>query len=102
MEGSGLVNKLKFTPITEVVSPNSVFVQTSNILDIAASIAYAKEDVESLINIAAVYAELGSRLVGYSNQGDDEEEEDEDYEKHPLGFSPPVVIEPTEVEMNDE
>lgn len=104
MEGSRLVaKKLKFEPITEILSPATAFVQTSNLLDIAAQIATERQDVESLINIAAVYSDLAVNMMGgrMQNEEDDEDDYDES-EKQPIGFSPPKTIEPEEVsELNE-
>jgi hypothetical protein len=104
VEGSRLVakkSKLEFEPITEILSPETAFVQTSNILDIAAQIATERQDVENLINIAAVYGELASRMMSPRIEEDDEEEEYDESGKQPIGFSPPQIIEPEEVSEID-
>lgn len=91
--------KPKFNPIGDVLSPETAFIQASNILDLAAEMAFEHKDIEGLSKIAAVYMEMGSRLMVV--QEDDEEEDDDDCNSNPIGFAP-VVMSVKEVEDKDE
>jgi hypothetical protein len=100
MEGKRLVKKAKFEPIGDVLSPETAFIQAANALDVAGTLAIQHNDVEGISNVAALYIELATRLMG----GGDEEEDDEDVDhealarKAPLGFSPAVTPEIIPVE----
>lgn len=102
-----MVSKAKFEPIGDVLSPETAFIQAANALDVAATMAIARQDVEGIQNVAALYIELGTRLMGPGPE-EEEEEEEVDHEalerKIPLGFSPFVVPEiiPAETENEDE
>lgn len=102
MEGSRLVakQKPKLNPIGDVLSPETAFIQASNILDVAAEMAVEQRDIEGLSKIAAVYMEIASRLMVVQEDGE-EEDDDEDYTTNPIGFAP-VVMTVKEVEDKDE
>lgn len=99
-----MVNKAKFEPIGDILSPEVAFVQAAKALDVAGMIAQRREDVEGLSNVAALYIELSTRMMG----GGSEEEEDEhiDHEalarKQPLGFMPGPSPEIIPVELDEE
>jgi len=91
-----LVIKAKFEPIGDILSPEVAFVQAAKALDVAGMIAQRREDVEGLSNVAALYIELSTRMMG--GVTDDEDEEHIDHEalarKQPLGYRPNVQPEP--------
>lgn len=91
-----MVKRAKFEPIGDVLSPEVAFVQAAAALDVAGTLAQKKEDVEGMNNVAALYLELASRLMG-GVPDDDEDDEEIDEEalarKIPLGFCPQVVEE---------
>jgi hypothetical protein len=91
MEGSGLVAKVKYTPLGDTLSTETAFVQAALALDVAAQFAVDCKDVGGLNNVAALYIELGNNLARMV-EGEDEEDEEIDHEalerKIPLGFRP--------------
>lgn len=96
MEGDRLVKKAKFEPIGDILSPETAFIQAANALDVAGAMAIQHNDVEGISNVAALYLELATRLMG--GNGEEEEHDHEDEEEKPqFGFSANVV-EPEEVE----
>lgn len=99
-----MVKKARFEPIGEFLSPETAFVQAANALDVAGMLAIKQDDVEGISNVAALYIELGTRLMG--GVPEDEEEEEIDHEalarKVPLGFCPQVVEEEEIVPDDDE
>jgi hypothetical protein len=85
----------KYTPIGEVLSTESAYVQASNILDLVGPLAVESKDTELLTKVAAMYIELGSRLTIPGEDPDAEEEEEEhDLSSVGLGFVPHVHTEP--------
>lgn len=86
-----MVKRAKFEPIGEILSPETAFVQAANALDVAGMLAVKQDDVEGISNVAALYIELATRLMGGVP---DEEEDDEEIDhealarKVPLGFRP--------------
>lgn len=106
-----MVKKAKFEPIGEFLSPETAFVQAANALDVAGMLAIKQDDVEGISNVAALYIELGTRLMGGVPEGDEEDEEI-DHEalarKVPLGFRPHPTKEivpdeeENELELEDE
>lgn len=106
-----MVKRAKFEPIGEILSPETAFVQAANALDVAGMLAVKQDDVEGISNVAALYIELATRLMG--GVPDEEEEEEVDHEalarKVPLGFRPFLDVEeiipdeePIELELEDE
>lgn len=100
-----MVARAKFEPIGEFLSVETAFSQAAMALDVAGRIAQQREDVEGLSNVAALYIELGVRLMGPT-----EDEEEVDHEalakKQPLGYCPPtapaiVPVEEVELETNE-
>lgn len=87
-----MVAKAKFAPIGELINYATAFEQAASALDVAGAIAQDNKDVEGLSNVAALYIELGVRLMGPGPEMEDEDVE----EKQPLGFRPPVTIVPVE------
>lgn len=85
MEGTKLVaKKLKYTPINEIISIETVFVQAATALDLAAQYAEEIKDAGSLVAIAQVWVEMGASLIAAS--GEEEEEELDLTSKNQLGF----------------
>jgi hypothetical protein len=84
----------------------TAFVQATKALDQAGALASNREDTETLTNVAALYIELGARLmqplVGHPDD-DDEDEEDDFPEKQALGFAPQPAddIIPQEEELDE-
>lgn len=108
-----MVKRAKFEPIGDLLSPEVAFVQAAAALDVAGMLAQRKEDGEGMANVAALYMELASRLMGGVPDDDDDDEEEVDEEalarKIPLGFCPQVVEdeiipdeEEIELELEDE
>jgi hypothetical protein len=96
MEGKGLVKKAKFEPIGDILSPETAFIQAANALDVAGTMAIQRQDIEQISNVAALYIELATRLMGGVEEEETESEDDEEVDhealarKVPLGFSPMV------------
>jgi len=89
-------------PIGDTISPESALIQASNILDVAAMMAAEARDVEGLATVAALYMEMGIKLITDGPGSDDDEEEKPN--KGPLGFvaeEPPVIIPVDEGEEKD-
>lgn len=98
-----MVKRAKFEPIGEILSPETAFVQAANALDVAGMLAVKQDDVEGISNVAALYIELATRLMG--GVPDEEEEEEVDHDalarKVPLGFRP-CLVEDEEIIPDDE
>lgn len=106
-----MVKRAKFEPIGEILSPETAFVQAANALDVAGMLAVKQDDVEGISNVAALYIELATRLMGGVPEDDEEEDIDEEAlaRKVPLGFRPCLVEdeivpdeEEIELELEDE
>jgi len=99
-----LVIKAKFEPIGDVLSPEVAFVQAAKALDVAGMIAQRREDVEGLSNVAALYIELSTRMMGGISEDEDDEHIDHEAlaRKQPLGYRPNVEPEITPVELEEE
>lgn len=92
-----MVKKAKFEPVGDILSPETAFIQAANALDVAGALAIQHNDVEGISNVAALYIELATRLMGEAaeEEGDDEEVDHEALaRKAPLGFSPAAVEQP--------
>lgn len=91
--------KAKFEPIGDVVSPETAFIQAANALDVAGALAVKQDSAEVLTQIAALYIELGARLM---SPGVEEEETN----RSPFGFSSDMSktmpVEHQELELEDE
>lgn len=92
-----MVKRAKFEPIGDILSPETAFIQAANALDVAGTLAVQRQDIEQISNVAALYIELATRLMG---GGEEETEEDDEVDhealarKAPLGFSPAAVEQP--------
>lgn len=105
-----MVKQVKLTEYTEIgdeLDFTTAFIQASKALDLAGSIASNKQDTDTLNQVAALYIEMGARLmqpiVGHMEGDHEVEEEYEVPEKQALGFAPrPVeeIIPQEEVEEN--
>lgn len=85
-----MVKRAKFEPIGEILSPETAFVQAASALDVAGMLAVKHDDVEGMSNVAALYIELATRLMGGVPEEEDDEEIDHEAlaRKVPLGFRP--------------
>lgn len=86
----------KVEPIGDILSPQSAFIQASNILDLATHFAIETKSIEGLTHIASVYADIGTMLIQTAGGMDEEDPDFDDSGKQPLGFRPTIV--PVEVE----
>lgn len=84
----------KYTEIGEDLSFQTSFIQATKALDLAAALANNRQDTETLTTVAALYIQLGERLMqpvlGHMVEGEEEEYEleEETSEKQPIGFAP--------------
>lgn len=101
-----MVSKAKFAPIGDILSPETAFIQAANALDVAGMLAIKQDDVEGMSNVAALYIELGTRLMGGNAEEEDDDEDDVDESalarKVPLGFSPTCSPEIIPIEIEEE
>lgn len=82
-----MVAKAKYIPIHDEISMSRAIIQASSALDIAAQIAIASRDAGSLIQIAAVWLEVGNSLVTTVDDEDEEEDLTSETEiTHSVGF----------------
>lgn len=100
-----MVNKAKFEPIGDVLSPGVAFVQTASALDVAATIAQRQDDIPALLKVAQLYMELSERMMTCLEEDEEEVDEEALAKKQPLGFSPQVddiIVPELEEELVDE
>lgn len=99
-----MVAKAKFEPIGEFLSVETAFSQAAMALDVAGAIAQQRQDVEGLSNVAALYIELGARLMGPAEEDEDHVDHEALEKKQPIGYRPcpPPIVPVEEVELEDE
>ena len=97
-----VTKKEKYDPFGDVLSVETAFVQASHALDLAGALAVESRDGEQLTKIAAMYIELGSRMILPSEDEEEEEEEHDLSSLQPIGFHSDVTTEPVKeaVETN--
>ena len=90
-----------YTPIGDVVSTGSAYVQAVTALDLAAEYAMEQKDAQILLQVADLYIAIGNNLNVSMPGGEDEDEDGEELESElfpPVGFGPAT---PREVAKNE-
>jgi len=62
VEGSPEVIEIEFAPIGELLCTETALAQAAQALDIASEIAIGESDTDSLLKIAALWADVSDRL----------------------------------------
>lgn len=87
------MSKKKYSRIPNEVDWQVAFSQGAYALDLAAEIAYDKEDTETLLNVGEMFIMLGARLSEMYSVSEEEEEEVVDGESEQglpvIGFAHP-------------
>ena len=89
-----MVAKMKNMPPYEAfgdtLSPSVSYLQAGAVLDIAAEFAVDSRDIEQLTTIAALWVQLGERLMSGHAEEDDTEDNDVELDstpRNPIGFT---------------
>lgn len=95
-----MVKKITYSEIGEELNIGTAYLQASNALDVAASLAEQNRDIAGMIEVAKVYIALGEMLGKPSD-------EDEDIKDFEFGFQnePAVsteIIPPDETHLEEE
>lgn len=72
--------RAKYSPIGDYLNSETAFLQAADALDMAALIAIKHDDAETLYNVAALWMELGHRVV------DEDDDSGDDEGSRPIGF----------------